>query len=1052
MRSSRIMRVTNRVSLEPNHESVADASTARIQETDVYYEQGVDGYWYRSTTNQTYRVDNDGTPTLVQIAREQLTGLATNVLSVTRVVDADTNTSTTTVTIDWAKKRTTTTTVSPWASQPAVSVAVNGLAQSASTFSVTAPTRYYYDGLGRLTSVTSPLGFSSSLVYNAASGLIESTNNAAAKTTRFEYYASGRLGAGLLKCQTDPNCKKTYCDYNGRDQLTRIWGDVPYPEERIYNDYGEQTQLKTYRGGTGWTSDTWPTSTTGTADTTTWAYQESTGLLLSKTDALGRATTRTYYLNGFLQTVTDARNVTATFQYNEFGDPTGMTYSDGTSNVVFESFNRAGSPRTITDGSGIHTLAYDHANRLTSDTGTAGWLNGMTLGNAYHPVWGKNRVTVQTPLTSFQQDYGYDAASGRISSAAQGAYNAQYTYLASSDLIQLTDCRKNSTSRLANAQMWELGYRLQNVTGTAGGQTLSGRAYVYDDVDRRVHATLADGSGWNYDYNDRNEVVSGKRSWVDFTPVSGQQFEYRYDTIGNRSTAASGGDVGGVNLRSKSYTVNALNQYTQVLTPGYQDVLGVAVATNAVTVNGGATDRKTEYFHRELPVNNNAVVWQGVSVVSAGTTSNANCVFPPYSAAPAYDLNGNLTNDGVWTYAWDGENRLKSAQLTSANIPVAARWRIELAYDYLGRRVQKVVKDGNGAVVSARKFIYGGWNLVAELDGSNNLIRSYLWGLDLSRTLSDSDTGAGGVGGLLLVSTASPASAGFPAYDGNGNVMALVDADNGGTLAQYEYGPFGEVIRMTGQMAKVNPFRWSTRYTDEESSLVYYGYRYYSPALGRWTNRDPIGEDGGNNLYAFAGNSPVNSLDPLGQFTFGEILVDLAAQYGDKSVEAARGASILKRLRDVVETMNSIESFKEGWMTASDMLDIDGTDMLLKLESFRGEQAQGFRGGRSLVRAEFENSRAMSGQGHHIFPQQFRDTFKAIIKGKKTGKFDIDSFGIFINESVHGRLHGGGFNNLWHSFLQKNGARIKRDPMFGVGFGLGIINELGFGNFALSGL
>jgi RHS repeat-associated protein len=67
-------------------------------------------------------------------------------------------------------------------------------------------------------------------------------------------------------------------------------------------------------------------------------------------------------------------------------------------------------------------------------------------------------------------------------------------------------------------------------------------------------------------------------------------------------------------------------------------------------------------------------------------------------------------------------------------------------------------------------------------------------------------------------------------------------------------------------MAKVNPFGFSTQYTDSETDLVYYGYRYYSPALGRWLSRDPIEEQGGLNLYAFGSNNPNSGFDVLGSF------------------------------------------------------------------------------------------------------------------------------------------------------------------------------------------
>jgi RHS repeat-associated protein len=109
----------------------------------------------------------------------------------------------------------------------------------------------------------------------------------------------------------------------------------------------------------------------------------------------------------------------------------------------------------------------------------------------------------------------------------------------------------------------------------------------------------------------------------------------------------------------------------------------------------------------------------------------------------------------------------------------------------------------------------------------------------------------------------------FTAFDGNGNVSALVDASNGTVAANYEYGPFGEVIRATGPMAKVDPIRFSTKYQDDESDLLYYGYRYYKASTGTWASRDPVGEKGGANLYRFVGNNPVSKTDLLGLSTSG---------------------------------------------------------------------------------------------------------------------------------------------------------------------------------------
>jgi len=145
---------------------------------------------------------------------------------------------------------------------------------------------------------------------------------------------------------------------------------------------------------------------------------------------------------------------------------------------------------------------------------------------------------------------------------------------------------------------------------------------------------------------------------------------------------------------------------------------------------------------------------------------------------------------------------------------------------------------------------------------TGELIGAYVWGLDLSGTFQ----GAGGIGGLLWVNVESGSHAGryFVAYDGNGNVMGLVSASDGSVVAQYEYGPFAEPLRATGPLAADNPFRFSTKYTDSEAALIYYGYRYYSPSLGRWLSRDRIQEKAHLNLYSIAKNCAINFIDFMG--------------------------------------------------------------------------------------------------------------------------------------------------------------------------------------------
>ena len=130
---------------------------------------------------------------------------------------------------------------------------------------------------------------------------------------------------------------------------------------------------------------------------------------------------------------------------------------------------------------------------------------------------------------------------------------------------------------------------------------------------------------------------------------------------------------------------------------------------------------------------------------------------------------------------------------------------------------------------ASTRFVYNGWNLLAELDDAGSSIRSYVWGTDLSGSMQ----GAGGVGGLLFANAPSlvsgPSSFGL-SYDGNGNIIGLTDMSDGSRSAEFEYGAFGETLKADGPAADAMPFRFSTKYTCSVTGLVYYGYRDYQRA------------------------------------------------------------------------------------------------------------------------------------------------------------------------------------------------------------------------------
>jgi len=428
----------------------------------------------------------------------------------------------------------------------------------------------------------------------------------------------------------------------------------------------------------------------------------------------------------------------------------------------------------------------------------------------------------------------------------------------------------NGTNVMTTSNKFDNLNRLTGISSASSASSASSvvnSQYQYNAAGQRTRVTLVDGSYWLYGYDALGQVTSAVKYFWDGTPYPGQQFGFGFDTIGSRLSTRAGGNSNGANLRLANYTNNALNQITSRDVPGYVDVMGLTLATNIVQVNGTNAYQKSQYFREQMGTNNStAPQWVGINVTAPGEAAITGDVFLARTPETnfLYDLDGNQTRDGRFTNTWDAENRLIGvASLPGA--PAASQYSNVFTYDYMGRRIQKVVSTNGGsgwAVPSTNEYVYDGWNLMAILDAPSHVLYAFTWGTDLSGTMQ----GAGGVGGLLSMTVCAGPNAGtyFYCYDGNGNVVALVNAANGTIAANYEYGPFGELIRATGPMAKVNPFMFSTKFYDWETGLYYYGCRYYNPSTGRWPSRDPIGEKGGKNLYGFVGNQPLSRIDLLG--------------------------------------------------------------------------------------------------------------------------------------------------------------------------------------------
>ena len=309
---------------------------------------------------------------------------------------------------------------------------------------------------------------------------------------------------------------------------------------------------------------------------------------------------------------------------------------------------------------------------------------------------------------------------------------------------------------------------------------------------------------------------------------------------------------------------------------GYDNIGQLKVADSSINTEdrGYACDAAWNIVYR---TNNGACTSYSVNGLNEVTGDGT------YSMS--YDANGNIgtmySSSSYLSFTFDDDN-----QLVCVYDALNSSFRTDFVYDGLGRlrsrldytnyieegRPGNVMLPDSWALASETLYIYDGNRVIQERDAYNTPTVSYTRGTNLSGTLD----GAGGIGGLLARS-----AGGSHAYyhaDGGGNITALADSSQT-VVAAYRYDPFGNLISKSGGLADANVCRFSSKEFHPNTGLYYYGYRWYSPYLQRWINRDPAGENGGLNLYGFTANSPTVAMDSDGRFVVAAVNRWIGSQF-----------------------------------------------------------------------------------------------------------------------------------------------------------------------------
>jgi RHS repeat-associated protein len=201
------------------------------------------------------------------------------------------------------------------------------------------------------------------------------------------------------------------------------------------------------------------------------------------------------------------------------------------------------------------------------------------------------------------------------------------------------------------------------------------------------------------------------------------------------------------------------------------------------------------------------------------------------STSWVYDAAGNLLDNGVRTYAWDAAQRLIS--ITDK----ATGRKSEFIHDGQSRLTITKEYPAGSATASETRYLWCGHKVCQSRDGADNVTARYY--------------DEGEIKGSQSL---------YYTKDHLGSVMETTQA-SGKVVGSLDYGPYGEPVKAQGQLPD---FRYAGMLHHAPTGLYLTHYRAYDPTVGRWLNRDPIGEDGGINLYGYVGGNPLSFVDPEG--------------------------------------------------------------------------------------------------------------------------------------------------------------------------------------------
>jgi len=679
-----------------------------------------------------------------------------------------------------------------------------------------------YNANGQPLTITDPNGVVTTLTYDGRQRL--TSRQVGSETTSFSYHPTG-----LLKKVTLPDSSYIQYSYDGAHRLTQIsdgaGNSIQYTLDAMGNRTAEKvydpssvlhrTHTRAYNSLNDLYQDI---NAAGTSTvTTTFGYDDNANQT-SIAAPLNRNTTNAYDALNRLTRITDPANGSTYFSYDPADDLTSVK-----------------DPRNLTTNYGYNSFG-DLTTQVSPDTGTT--TNTYDSGGS---------LATSTDARGAISTYAYDALNRVTSIGYQSGGVADQTLVFSYDAGTNGKGRLTSASDANHALSWTYD-GLGRVTGKGltVGTVSKSVGYGYTNADLTAVVTPS-GQNVVYGYNSNHQVVSVTVNGT--TVLSG----VTYEPFG----VVSGWTWGNGSTSTRSFNTDGL--ISQIVSAGvtlgygYDNanrISGITDSSNGTlswTYGYDALDRLTSATTNSITdgwtydANGNRMTQTGTNPITFSVNSGNNQLSSTSGSlvrSYSYDAAGNAQAYGSYAFGYNNRGRMMATNAGSTNY----------LYNALGQMIEKSGTAGTTIFMQDESG-----HLIGEYDGSGNLIEETIWLGDIPVATLQFGTSA------LKTYYVHTDHLNTPRRITNRNTNIIV--------WRWDSDPFGNgaaVQNPQGTVTVSYNLRFRGQYYDAETGLSQNYFRDFDPAVGRYTESDPIGLAGGYSTYAYGLGNPLSNSDPDG--------------------------------------------------------------------------------------------------------------------------------------------------------------------------------------------